>query len=487
MTKKAKAFIFTEGGSRVGFGHIVRCLALKDALNLQGISTKLIVNVDSLAKKQFAGQIDIALNWIERIGRVKKLLNRDCIAIIDSYQAHVHTYRIISRRSSITVYFDDFARLNYPPGIVINGAVNAEQLAYPASNGMTYLLGSRYVHLRRVFLNAPNRTTRQSIRDVLITFGGMDQSVFINKMLRRLTNRHPEWRFHVITSSEFCSRVDGRNNVSYYRALKASQIKNLMLQCDVAISGGGQTTNELAVCGLPMIGICFAENQKRTLQGWKKEGVLLFVGNHNNKTISGRVESALQRLSFFKRSNMALKGQRLVDGCGARNTAKFIQDACFKFENVRLGDRKQIFKWSNSRTVRSASFNSKPIKWNEHCEWFNRKLRDTSCSFYKIVWLNHPIGQVRFDCSGDGAIVSVALDKRFRGNGLGSPAIRLSAEQVFNEQPRIKNIDAFVKMGNTPSRKVFLKAGFYRAGFRVIRGHRAYRFRKGKNESIASR
>ena len=49
---------------------------------------------------------------------------------------------------------------------------------------------------------------------------------------------------------------------------------NLMLKSDICISGGGQTTYELARVGVPTIGICLAENQKNNLMGWKSLGFI---------------------------------------------------------------------------------------------------------------------------------------------------------------------------------------------------------------------
>ena len=41
-----KAVIFTEGGKGIGFGHVIRCLAIRRAFERAGIKTELIVEGD---------------------------------------------------------------------------------------------------------------------------------------------------------------------------------------------------------------------------------------------------------------------------------------------------------------------------------------------------------------------------------------------------------------------------------------------------------
>ncbi|NLV76359.1 MAG: UDP-2,4-diacetamido-2,4,6-trideoxy-beta-L-altropyranose hydrolase, partial [Tissierellia bacterium] len=49
------------------------------------------------------------------------------------------------------------------------------------------------------------------------------------------------------------------NNVKFYMNVK--NMKNLMINNDLAISAGGNTLYELCACGIPTIAIIIADNQ----------------------------------------------------------------------------------------------------------------------------------------------------------------------------------------------------------------------------------
>jgi spore coat polysaccharide biosynthesis predicted glycosyltransferase SpsG len=158
----------------------------------------------------------------------------------------------------------------------------------------------------------------------------MDRNVFIYKMLTYLQSRFSDFRFHVITANPCHPTLQYPKKTKYYSAITAQRMKAVMLCCDMAISGGGQTTNELAACGLPAVGICFAKNQRPNIQGWKQHGFLNYAGLFNDPEVFKNIEKALRRLSFQQRRKMKKIGQRLMDGRGADRVGAVIA----KMENM---------------------------------------------------------------------------------------------------------------------------------------------------------
>ena len=84
-----------------------------------------------------------------------------------------------------------------------------------------------------------------------------------------------------------------------------------------------------------------------------------------------------------------------------------------------------------------------------------------------------PVGQIRYDRDGDEALVSVSLGESFRGQGYGSAMLRLACRKVMASEG-INLIHAFIKQGNESSRRAFIKAGFQEAGFRIVKGQKAF-------------
>lgn len=469
-----KALILTEGGRRIGFGHIARCRALQEALRARGVDVSLVVNGDSSVKEQFFNDSLRILNWLKGKALLAKLMKQKDIVIIDSYLAPMRFYQNISKAIPSPVYLDDFMRLSYPPGIVVGGAIGAEKFHDQREMTHRYLLGAKYALLRRGFWNIPQRKVRSQIRDVLITCGGMDHFDFIQKLLLLLTKKFPLWKFHAITTQ---TRNGSKNrpriaNSKLYSHLSSSQMCELMRRCDVAISGGGQTTHELAACGVPTIGICFASNQRLNLRGWQRCGFLKNAGPCNRPGVTRRIELLLKDLSYQERCRMSLIGQRLIDGNGAVRVAEEIVASPIVLSRMILKDCRQVFEWANDPEVRAVSFNPEPILWPHHRVWFKAKVQDKSCIFYKVHWFDRPIGQVRFDRSGHKATISVSLIREYRRKGLGAPTIKLASARLFSNT-HVREITAFVKLNNKVSRKVFEKAGFQRDTVSSIHGRRA--------------
>src|SRR3990172_6916126 len=121
-----KVFIATEGGSERGLGHITRCESFLQAFRQLGLSPEFIIDCGQNAERSLQGRGYTVFNWLEEDGRLVQTIRGGDILIIDSYLAGIETYRRLSGAVRLSVYMDDLNRLDYPPGIVINGGINAQ-------------------------------------------------------------------------------------------------------------------------------------------------------------------------------------------------------------------------------------------------------------------------------------------------------------------------------------------------------------------------
>jgi UDP-2,4-diacetamido-2,4,6-trideoxy-beta-L-altropyranose hydrolase len=123
-------------------------------------------------------------------------------------------------------------------------------------------------------------------------------------------------------------------------------------------------------------------------------------------------------------------------------------------------DSRLYWEWANEPLIRQASFSSEPIPWETHAEWFEKKRRDPNCVLFVFEQKGDPVGQVRLERTGENqAVMSVSLDKRYRGQGLGSRLIRMAARAYLEISP-VERVHAYVKYGNEASSRAFLKAGY---------------------------
>ena len=322
-----KIFIVTEGGKDIGFGHIMRCIALADAFEEKGMESRLIVNGDKTVNSILRGKKYVIFNWIEDQKRLLRLLRSQSIVIIDSYLAGVGLYRKISKSVKTSVYIDDNNRIKYPRGIVLNGNIYAKSLKYEKTKNITYLLGVDYIPLRKAFWEIPARRVRKKIRNVMISFGGNDARNMTVRVLRILKEAYPLLRKNAVIGRAFTniSKIDKERdkntNLIFYPDSK--KMKELMLKSDVTVSSGGQTLYELARIGVPTIAISVVDNQLSNVKRWEEKGFVKYAGQHNQRNISKNIKHLMKDMESLRVRKIKSKaGRKLVSGRGAQRVVK---------------------------------------------------------------------------------------------------------------------------------------------------------------------
>jgi len=324
-----KVIILTEGGKKIGFGHISRCLSLYEAFRKIRITPEFIINSDDSVKVILKNRKFRCCDWLKDNSVLDSLRNAD-IAIIDSYQAKEESYRKVSGAVRLGVYLDDFSRINYPPGIVLNGNINARDVKYPERNGVRYLLGTRYAPLRKEFWSIKTHKPGKRFSTLTLTLGGNDIRQLNYRVLKLLVNKFPEMTKQLVLG---CNN-QARNKLNaikdkrtkFFMGIDAFVLRKLLAGSDVAISAGGQTTNELARLGIPAISLAVADNQLGIVKGWAKAGSLIYAGKWNEPGLLNKIENGLMKLKNDPRlrSKMSCRGKTLIDGKGSARAVKAI-------------------------------------------------------------------------------------------------------------------------------------------------------------------
>ena len=479
-----KVFIITEGGKDIGFGHITRCLSLYQAFKERGILPEFIINGDNNIEYLLKNVNYQIFNWIDERKKLIEMAKDADIAIIDSYLADISLYNKIANLVKTPVYIDDNKRLNYSNGIVVNGNIHAEKLKYPKKDGIIYLLGTKYTPLRKEFWEVPEKKIKENIESIMVTFGGDDAKNMTLKILAFLKDKYPNLIKNVIIGRSFQNIdeikkcADKNTNLSYYP--NAEKMKGIMFESDIAISAGGQTLNELASVGVPIIGVCMAKNQLESIKEWKRIGFLEYAGLYNKDNIITKTNNFLKFLEDIKlRESKSEIGRKFVDGKGSLRTIKLILLNLFKknliLRKVNFEDALEIFNLSSDDLVRRNSFNPKKIKWKNHLIWLKNKLEDENCIYFAVVdALDKFYGQVRFEINtkNEEAIINISLGKKIRGLGLSYFVIDKSINELLKIKS-IKLIKAYIKDDNIPSIKSFEKSYFIFLDNQIIKGNKS--------------
>ena len=167
--KNVRVAFFTEAGHSRGMGHLIRSFVISEKLKSLGVETFFFLDSNIFFNGKFKeityfdwGKFDISNNYD--------------IIFIDSYEADIGVYQQISNACKVAVYVDDFKRLDYPKGVILNFAPDAGELFYKdKEERLHYLLGLKYLPLRDGFVNA-SKSIQVGIRGNTRTLDWLDSS-----------------------------------------------------------------------------------------------------------------------------------------------------------------------------------------------------------------------------------------------------------------------------------------------------------------------
>jgi len=314
--------ILTEGGTRFGFGHIGRCAALYQAFASRNFTPRLVINGDGSVAAFTKGLNSDVRCWFED-GCLRGLLALNPgVVVIDSYIAPEAVYRTVSEAVRAAVFLDDYERIFYPLGFIVNPTACPEQFSYPAREGTVYLLGEGYMPLRSVFWDVPPRSVSERVGHILLTLGGSDMKQATPLCYQAVKAEYPSARKTVVLghgcspAADFFDQADGQTE--FVAALDAGQMKARMMEADLAVSAGGQTLYELARSGVPALAVCVADNEVANIRGLKRKGVIEDCGRIDDPGVSARLREALRKYKDKEpRQRLVAAGQSCVDGQGA--------------------------------------------------------------------------------------------------------------------------------------------------------------------------
>lgn len=131
-----------------------------------------------------------------------------------------------------------------------------------------------------------------------------------------------------------------------------------------------------------------------------------------------------------------------------------------KLRPAALRDSAELLRWRNQASARRHFFNSREVARLEHDRWFKKKLSDPSTLLYVIESAKgQGLGQLRLDrLKGGRAEISISVDSRARGKGVGLQA--LCAAASLAKRKGLRRLVAHIKPGNPASLAAFLKGGF---------------------------
>lgn len=335
------------------------------------------------------------------------------------------------------------------------------------------LTGPAYALLRPGFAGAGGDNTRRENQRLLVFFGGSDPAGATLKTLGALRGmQRPEIAVDVVVGETNPQKKAIQALCKEMGAHFYCQVENmaeLMGRAGLSVGAGGTTTWERLCAGLPAIVVTIADNQVEITRNLARDGYLLYLGGHeetDEAMIARQVEALLENQAL--RAYLSRHGRELVDGQGTDRVARVLCQPPLTLRPAEKTDCKRIFTWRNDPSNRRFALDNTEIDWDTHAAWYGRTLANP----HRVLLIGEteggPVGVLRYDLDGDGAVVSIYLVPGTHGRGFGTALLEAGSRWLQQNRPGVRYIDATILEGNHASLKAFHKAG-YRPHTRAFR------------------
>jgi UDP-2,4-diacetamido-2,4,6-trideoxy-beta-L-altropyranose hydrolase len=338
---EARILFLADCGPEVGGGHVMRCLALAQALTQQGAACAMLEPqaaagvLDAFAPPELerirtaassrAGIVEAAVQAAEGwraglvfvdhygLGKAEELRLGEgdrAVAVIDDLADRAHACRLLVD-PSLGRTSDDYRNLTPADCQVLAGPDFA-------------LLAPAFGEARAAALAA--RRPEAKPRRLLVSLGLMDLRGITCRVLELIQPKLGDMQVDVVAGAAAPSLPALRAMADDKRRIRlhvdTRNMADLIACADIGIGAGGVSTWERAALGLPSISLILADNQRPLALELDRQGAVLAVEAWSEGFASG-MDAAFERISSdgSLRARLSETSAALCDGDGAKRVA----------------------------------------------------------------------------------------------------------------------------------------------------------------------
>lgn len=337
-----KVLFRVDGSANVGLGHLMRCLALAQALNKRKAEVHFVVSPSTVPlcreRHDWVGQIhslEPDLQPLEELQHIKHLVKKlgVTLLVLDGYQFDENYRKAFRQLSAWIACFDD-ANLpgNLHCDLVINGASKEVKNVYAktASNAVL-CVGPEYRVLRQEFSEL-SRIPFEHRRSLTLVMGGSDPANLTLPLLRELEKVAFNGPIRVITGAAYpwfkeLSNMLQQSPLSVQHLHDCQTMGDAFSHSRLTVSAAGSSQFELACAGSPSLLVMVADNQREASyqgaqQGWCE--VIDMRANHELTRLFNTIQTLWEDPNTLEK--MSLLAYQHGDGEGAER----VVDAFYK-------------------------------------------------------------------------------------------------------------------------------------------------------------
>lgn len=491
-----------DASSRIGSGHLMRCLALADGLLARGhrvafISRDLVGHMNDLLESRAAGRgFDVVRlpapavaaeaqdhrSWLgvptevdaAETAEACKAFAPDWL-VVDHYALDARWHRRLRGAVQRIMVIDDLADREYDCDLLLdqNLAV-AGAVRYRGRIGAatSLLLGPRYALQRPEFAQLRARAQpRERVRRVAVFFGGVDEPRLTERTAQAFRDRElRDLELDVfVGAGNARAGAIGRLVARLPRArlhAPGSDFATLLAQADLAIGAGGGTMWERCTLGVPAVVVSIAANQEPGCRAAAQAGAIAYLGRAeevSGAAIAGAVRLLRDAPHIVRQMSAACLA--LSDGDGVGRVVRAIERVgALTLRRATDADCDRVLAWRNDPEVRAMSLDSREIDAEAHRRWFAAVVADGGRALLIAEAAGRPVGVLRFDRAPEQvARVSIYRVPGEVAEGIGTEMLRAGAEWIAGHWPDVRGLEAEIRTENARSIAVFERAGYAQA------------------------
>ena len=336
MSSKNTVYFRADGDGTIGYGHVIRSLALADMLKdeyrvvfIAKESTRLLESEISKSCEEIIW-IPNHITLTEESAFLTPLVQDHAIAVRDGYSFDTHYQQQFKNIFYKLVCIDDLHAFPFVADAVINQSGKVSESDYTLAANTKLYSGLKYLLLRKPFLDAAkDKRALNMLSKVFVCFGGADPDNLAGKAIEASLLVPSVEEIHVVVSKNFKAEYlqklqeKSKKSIVMHSQLSAEEMCALMKKCDVAIAPSSSISFELCSVGIALISGYFVDNQKDIFYYGKDKGFFISAGDF-------RVLSSLQLSELFPSLEHAqqvfLKQQEYFNGQSSTNFKVLFQE-----------------------------------------------------------------------------------------------------------------------------------------------------------------
>lgn len=332
--------IRADASPLVGGGHLVRCIALAQALRQHDVTTELVTCAEAgdtvgIPGGLFDRIVHVDTPWAseaEHAGAVCGLLGSVDMLLVDHYELGAEFESAVRGCTRFVTVIDDAPARGHKADILIDPTYGRKESEYADhAPGAAIMGGSDYALLRQRFAVIRDKTIEErarrggSIHRILLAFGASPLPEAIASVLQALS-AVPQLEITVLTPD--AASVQGfvrEKRIAEENVLFLSEwerVPDMMADADLCIGGAGGMSWERCALALPSIVVSLADNQDEIARVLEARGAAFALG-YGDRDFESRLWSLVQRLIAHPDEllTMSSRAAQICDGKGAKRIA----------------------------------------------------------------------------------------------------------------------------------------------------------------------